>query len=110
MENIDEILLALTSYLKENKPKYLYNQTFIPNKSQVLYSGPYWDEEEIMAAITTFITGKWVVAGENVHKFEKEFAKTFGVKYGQMVNSGSSANLVLIAALKKYFGWNDLRK
>ena len=32
MENIDEILLALTSYLKENKPKYLYNQTFTPNK------------------------------------------------------------------------------
>jgi len=107
MENIDEILSALTSYLKENKPKYLYNQTFIPNKSQVLYSGPYWDEEEIMAGIKTFITGKWVVAGENVHKFEREFAKTFGVKFAQMVNSGSSANLVLIAALKKYFGWND---
>ena len=31
----------------------------------------------------------------------------FGVKYAQMVNSGSSANLVLIAALKKYYGWED---
>jgi CDP-6-deoxy-D-xylo-4-hexulose-3-dehydrase len=107
MKNIDEILSDLTDYLKDNKPKYLYNQRFIPEKSQVLYSGPYWDEQEIMAAITTFITGKWVVAGENVHKFEREFAKKFGVKHAQMVNSGSSANLVLIAALKKYFNWSD---
>jgi CDP-6-deoxy-D-xylo-4-hexulose-3-dehydrase len=107
MRNIEEILSELTEYLKENKPKYLYNKSFVSGKSQVLYSGPYWDEEEIMAGIKTFITGKWVVAGENVHKFESQFAKMFGVKYAQMVNSGSSANLVLIAALKKYFGWED---
>ena len=107
MKEIEEILTDLREHLKENKPKYLYNQAFIPGKSQVLYSGPYWDETEIMAAITTFITGKWVVAGENVYKFENAFAKMFGVKYAHMVNSGSSANLVLIAALKKYFGWED---
>jgi CDP-6-deoxy-D-xylo-4-hexulose-3-dehydrase len=107
MRKIEEILSELTDYLKENKPKYLYNKNFIPGKSQVLYSGPYWDETEIMAAIKTFITGKWVVAGENVHKFENAFAKKFGVKYAHMVNSGSSANLVLIAALKKYFKWED---
>lgn len=104
---IETILEDLKNYIKENKPKYLYNKSFVPGKSQVLYSGPYWDEEEIMAAIKTFITGKWVVAGENVYKFEREFAKLFGVKYAHMVNSGSSANLVLIAALKKYFGWQD---
>ena len=107
MKEIEEIFSDLTNYLKEKKPKYLYNKSFVPGKSQVLYSGPYWDEEEIMAAIKTFITGKWVVAGENVHKFESEFSKLFGVKYAHMVNSGSSANLVLIAALKKFFGWSD---
>jgi CDP-6-deoxy-D-xylo-4-hexulose-3-dehydrase len=107
MKNIETILSDLTEYIKDNQPKYLYNKSFVAGESQVLYSGPYWDESEIMAAITTFITGKWVVAGENVHKFESRFAKMFGVKYAQMVNSGSSANLVLIAALKKYFGWQD---
>jgi CDP-6-deoxy-D-xylo-4-hexulose-3-dehydrase len=107
MKQIEEILSDLTEYIKENKPKYLYNQSFIPGKSQVLYSGPYWDEQEIMAAISSLVNGKWVVAGENVHKFESQFAKTFNVKYAQMVNSGSSANLVLIAALKKYFDWSD---
>ena len=60
-----------------------------------------------MAAIKTFIEGKWVVAGENVNKFERAFGKLFGAKFVQMVNSGSSANLVLISALKKYYGWED---
>jgi CDP-6-deoxy-D-xylo-4-hexulose-3-dehydrase len=107
MKKIETILSDLNDYLKDNKPKYLYNKSFVPGKNQVLYSGPYWDEDEIMAAIKTFITGKWVVAGENVHKFESEFAKLFGVKFAHMVNSGSSANLVLISALKKFFGWDD---
>lgn len=107
MRKIDEILSELKEYIKHNKPKYLYNQSFVPGESTVLYSGPYWDETEIMSGISTFITGKWVVAGENVHKFESAFSKKFGVKYSHMVNSGSSANLVLIAGLKKYFKWEN---
>jgi CDP-6-deoxy-D-xylo-4-hexulose-3-dehydrase len=45
------------------------------------------------------------VTGEYVHKFQLRFAEMFGVKFAHMVNSGSSANLVLIAALKKHLGW-----
>jgi CDP-6-deoxy-D-xylo-4-hexulose-3-dehydrase len=37
--------------------------------------------------------------GENVKAFEQEFATYFGKKYGIMVNSGSSANLIAVAAL-----------
>ena len=37
--------------------------------------------------------------GENVSKFEREFSKWQGSKYSVMVNSGSSANLVLIQSL-----------
>ena len=102
-----ELLKIIEEYLKENRPKYLYNANFEKGKSQVLYSGPYWDEKEVVSSIKTLLTGKWLVAGENVHKFEFEFAKKFGTKYSHMVNSGSSANLVLITGLKKYFGWND---
>ena len=102
-----EISDILSKYLEENSPKYLYNKNFISGKDQVLYSGPYWDNSEILAAINALLNGKWLVAGENVHKFESQFSKKFGVKYSHMVNSGSSANLVLIAGLKKYFKWED---
>ena len=37
---------------------------------------------------------------ENVIKFEKEWSKWLGVKYSVFVNSGSSANLLTIAAIK----------
>ena len=72
-----------------------------------MYSGPYFDGEEIEAAVKTLREGRWYPAGTEVTKFEKAFSKRFGFKESLMVNSGSSANLVMIAALKKYYGWQD---
>ena len=39
---------------------------------------------------------------KNVRKFELEWSKWLNVKYSVFVNSGSSANLLSIAILKKY--------
>ena len=88
--------------------EYVYNgKEFIAGKTPVYYSGPYWNNEEVIASIESLLTGKWVSAGEKVKKFEHEFANKINQHFGTMVNSGSSANLVMIAALKKYYGWND---
>jgi len=87
---------------------YLYSSVnFKPGETIIPYSGPYWDNKESEAAINTFLNGKWISSGENVHNFEKEFSKRFNTGYSLMVNSGSSANLVMIAALKKYYNWQD---
>ena len=87
---------------------YIYNsKEFTPGKTPIYYSGPYWDNKETEAAIHTFLNGKWITTGEKVYKFELEFSKRFNVKHSHMVNSGSSANLVLIAALKRRFNWQD---
>jgi CDP-6-deoxy-D-xylo-4-hexulose-3-dehydrase len=87
---------------------YMYNsKEFNPGLTPIYYSGMYWDHKEVEAAIDSFLNGKWITAGEKVHKFESMFSKRFNVKYSHMVNSGSSANLVLIAGLKKRFGWQD---
>lgn len=89
-------------------PKWAYNsKDFVPGKSPVYYSGPFFDDNEIRMALTAFLTGKWLVSGEYVNKFQVQFAKRFNVKFAHMVNSGSSANLVLIAAVKKHLGWED---
>jgi CDP-4-dehydro-6-deoxyglucose reductase, E1 len=42
---------------------------------------------------------------EKVREFEKEFSRWLGTKYCVYVNSGSSANLLLIAALKELYQW-----
>lgn len=87
---------------------YIYNANhFEPGKTPIYYSGPYWDNREIEAAIDTFLNGKWITSGEKVFLFEKYFSNKFNVKHSFMVNSGSSANLVLITALKKRFNWDD---
>jgi len=88
--------------------QYVYNSVkFIPGETPIYYSGPYWDNREVIAAIKTLLIGKWIPAGENVKKFEHEMAKKINQLFGIMVNSGSSANLVMIAALKKFYNWND---
>ena len=87
---------------------YIYNSNhFEPGKTPIYYSGPYWDNREIEAAIDTLLNGKWITSGEKVFLFEKYFSNKFNVKHSFMVNSGSSANLTMIAALKKRFGWDD---
>ena len=91
-----------------NTLQYVYNgKQFIAGETPVYYSGPYWDNEEVIAGIQSLLTGKWLSAGEQVKKFEHEFSNKINQHFGTMVNSGSSANLVMISALKKYYGWND---
>ena len=99
-------------YIKElaaELPPWAYNAgaTFEPGKTPVYYSGPYFDEKEMEAALKTFIMGKWLVTGTEVAKFQWKFARRFNVGHAHMVNSGSSANLVMLAALKKYYGWTE---
>lgn len=57
-----------------------------------------WGREEIEAAMRVLISRNYTM-GKEVQKFELEFAKWLGSKYVIMVNSGSSANLLAIAAL-----------
>lgn len=57
-----------------------------------------WDEKEI-EAINSVIAKDMYTMGEGVKQFEKDFSKFFGSKYSVMVNSGSSANLIAVAAL-----------
>lgn len=57
-----------------------------------------WDNDELKA-INRVIESKHFTMGKEVEMFEKEFAQYFNSKYAVMVNSGSSANLLAIAAL-----------
>lgn len=56
-----------------------------------------WDEAEY-AALHRVIEGGRFTMGPLVKQFESDFAEHFGSRYAVMVNSGSSANLIAIAA------------
>lgn len=57
-----------------------------------------WDDNEIKA-INRVIKSDMFSMGNEVKNFELNFAKKMNVKYAVMSNSGSSANLLAIAAL-----------
>jgi len=66
-----------------------------------------WGEEELSAMQRVIASGMFTM-GENVQAFERGFAAWTGSRYCVMVNSGSSANLLMVAAL--FFTMNpDLR-
>jgi len=98
----------IENLLQNARPPYLANSgEFVPGESSVYYSGPYWNNKELESIFKSFLEGKWLSSGEEVSKFENKFSKKFNKKYSLMVNSGSSANLIMFAAMKKRFGWQD---
>ncbi|ENA3446240.1 DegT/DnrJ/EryC1/StrS family aminotransferase [Yersinia enterocolitica] len=57
-----------------------------------------WDEKELKA-IQRVIDSNMFTMGDSVKQYENDFAEYFGSKYAVMVSSGSTANLLMIAAL-----------
>ena len=62
-------------------------------------SSDTWDHNEI-AALTRVMQSGMYTMGKEVKAYEKQFAEFFGSKHAVMTNSGSSANLITLAALK----------
>jgi CDP-6-deoxy-D-xylo-4-hexulose-3-dehydrase len=58
-----------------------------------------WDQQEKDALYAVIDSGKHTM-GEQVNAYEQEFAAKFGSSFALMVNSGSSANLNLLAGLR----------
>jgi CDP-4-dehydro-6-deoxyglucose reductase, E1 len=58
-----------------------------------------WDDKEY-AAIDRVIRSGMFTMGPEVAQFERDFAEAMGSRFAVMVNSGSSANLLIVAALR----------
>jgi CDP-6-deoxy-D-xylo-4-hexulose-3-dehydrase len=69
-----------------------------------------WDGAEL-AAMQRVIDSRMFTMGAEVAGFEQDFARYVGTRHSVMVNSGSSANLILLAALRFHsrWGWGDGR-
>ncbi len=69
----------------------------LPKKMRVPYGFSVHGKEEI-DAVTEVLKGNTAL-GDRTKEFENKIAKMFGKKYGIMVNSGSSANLLAFELL-----------
>ncbi len=84
---------------RANLPASSTNRTpFESGKSTIPYAGRIFDADEVEAAIGTTLDF-WLTLGSEGAAFEKELAAQLGVQHSLLVNSGSSANLLAVAAL-----------
>ncbi|MEM0465161.1 MAG: lipopolysaccharide biosynthesis protein RfbH [Candidatus Pacearchaeota archaeon] len=74
------------------------NEKFIPGITKINYAGRVYDENEIKSLVNSSIDF-WLTLGPECKKFEKQMEDYLGMKRFIVCNSGSSANLLAIAAL-----------
>jgi len=98
-QKLEQILKLVSEFIQEK------DNTWTAGKDWISYSGPHYDEKEYLAAINVLLDG-WLVFGENAREYEKQFPAQLGMYYGSLTNSGSSANLLAVTALKSKRSFN----
>lgn len=66
--------------------------------------------QDDLQSAAEIIDDNWLSPGPKVADFEKAFSSVHCQKYGHMVNSGTDALRVGLAALKERYGWKDGQK
>jgi CDP-6-deoxy-D-xylo-4-hexulose-3-dehydrase len=71
---------------------------FVPGESFISTGGKVLDASDYVSMVDAVLDG-WLTSGRFHDEFESGLANTLGVKSAAFVNSGSSANLLALAAL-----------
>jgi len=75
------------------------NKEFKPGIDKLNYAGRVFDEHEMIEAVDNLLDFTLTYGDKGV-KFEREFAAALGSRFSVLANSGSSANLIAVTALK----------
>lgn len=95
-ESRKDVILRLVFEEMEDRMRA---KSFVPGVSPVPYSGTWAGGAEFQAAAERLLSG-WFGLSDATSKYELAIARAFGRKRkGLFVNSGSSANLLAVAAL-----------
>lgn len=86
--------------IQEFKDKFPPKE-FVPGESPVPVSGKVFDEQEILEMTEAVLDGWWT-EGRFTKEFEEKLANFLGLKFCSLVNSGSSANLLVLTALTSF--------
>ena len=109
MSRADELRERIRGMASEYYREAFPARAFVPGSSDVPVSGRVFDEQELELLVESSLDF-WLTTGRFAEQFEREFAKFVGVREAVLVNSGSSANLLAVAALtSKRLGDRRLR-
>lgn len=95
---IEHILSDVGVYMKEkNNPV-----SFVPFDDEVPVSGTKFDRMDIIQLVNVALSG-WVTEGKYCKEFARKLCKFTGIRHAVLCNSGSSANLLAMIALKETY-------
>ncbi len=89
----EQILEMVKEYAAEHHRQKEYQKG-----DPIRYAGRVYDEDELCSLVDSALEF-WLTAGRFTKEFESGLAEYLGVPYVSAVNSGSSANLLAVAAL-----------
>lgn len=89
----EQIFELVREYVRENHAAKEYKKG-----DKINYAGRVYDDEELVNLIDASLDF-WLTAGKYTREFEEGLAKFLGVPFVSVVNSGSSANLLAVAAI-----------
>jgi len=92
----EDVFKKIVEYYNIKKQE---EREFVPGKETINYSRAVFDEKEIISMVDSILKG-WFGLGPKAREFTERFSKYLGVSKTILVNSGSSANLLALAALK----------
>ncbi len=101
-----EMILSLSG---EYARRYHAPQTFVPGESLVPVSGKVVGESEMRNLVDSSLD-LWLTTGRYNAQFEERLAARLGVAHALTTNSGSSANLLALAALTSHYHRSEALK
>lgn len=97
--NEADMRLQILTQVQEYCEQFHNKRTFLPGVSKVNYSGRVYGAEEMLLAVEAGLDFN-LTAGRFAQKFERLVKLHFHARRFLLVNSGSSANLVMVSTLR----------
>ena len=96
---MSDLRLRIAELVSECFNQEFPERPFVGGISRIPVSGKVFDHTEIVHLVEASLDF-WLTSGRFAHEFEESFAQVMGVKHAMLCNSGSSANLLAVSALK----------
>ncbi len=94
----DELREQILELVEEYHAAQFGNGEFRPGETTVRYAGRVFDADELLHLVDSSLDF-WLTTGRYAQRFERELARSLGLRHALLCNSGSSANLLALTAL-----------
>ncbi len=99
---MNELKKKIGDLLREHVDE-MEKRPFVPGETPILTGFGVYDSGELSAIVDSLLDG-WFGLGKRGREFEKQFSATIDRRHSSYVNSGSSANLLALTAVKNKRG------